>query len=210
MRRLCLEAPMPFDEAAAWATDAELTAARSFAPARAQEFLAWRAIVRRETGRDTAIAYNAAGAPILPHLPLHIAVSHCPGRVAVAISDRPCALDIERVDRNFRRILPRYLSPTEQAISDDPHFPAIAWCAKETLYKYAGVPGCDLLHDLRIDGLRGRQLPPCDRPEGLPAGIASGTLSAHLAGKAARNATETHLTLHFCRDDAFVTVFLFE
>lgn len=167
MKRLIVEPPLAFEEAAEWATDDELAAARGFAPARGREYLAWRAIVRREIGRDAAIAYNSAGAPVLANYPLHISVSHCRGRVAdcreqadgaernsghvdeagqigeqvrvaVAISDAPCAVDIESVARDFQRAMPRYLSFSEQQLSAHPLFPAIAWCAKETLFKYAG------------------------------------------------------------------------
>ena len=210
MRRLIVEPPLPFDAAAVWATEEELATVRAFAPARAREYLAWRAIVRREIGRDAAIAYNAAGAPLVTNYPYHIAVSHAPGRVAVAIAEAPCALDIERIDRNFGRILPRYLAPDEQALCNDPLFPAIAWCAKETLYKYAGVPGCDLRHDLRIDGIRFPAAEPAAGawPDGLPPTARCGTLFAHLTGRAARNAAE-ELQLHFYREGEWMVVFLF-
>ena len=36
-------------------------------------------------------------------------------------------------------------------LSDDSHWLAVAWCAKETLYKYAGRRELDLLLDLRIE-----------------------------------------------------------
>ena len=204
MRRLCVEAPLPFDEAAAWATPGELAAARTFAPARAQEYLAWRAIVRREIGADARIAYNAAGAPVVTNFPVRISVSHCRGRVAVALSDRPCALDIERTDRPFRPLLHRYLTPAEQALSDHPLFPAVAWCAKETLYKYAGVPGCDLRRDLCLD--RFRVAPAEERPAEVPAQGLWGRIEAHLAGAAA----DAPLTLDFYQEGAFAVVFLFE
>ena len=62
-----------------------------FSTARGCEYLAWRAIVRRELGRDTAIAYNSVGAPVLINRSLYISVSHCRERIAVALSDMPCA-----------------------------------------------------------------------------------------------------------------------
>ena len=153
MRRLFVEEPLPLAEAAAWATPEELTAAAGFAPARAREYLAWRAIVRREVGRDARIGYDAVGAPVLENYPYRLAVSHGAGRVAVGISDARCAVDIERTDRNFSRILSRYLTPEEQQLSTHPHFPAVAWSAKETLYKYAGRREVDLLRDLHIEGI---------------------------------------------------------
>lgn len=82
---------------------------------------------------------------------VHISVSHCRGSVAVLFSDRRCAVDIETLDRNFRRLASRYMTPAEAALSDDPRWPAAVWSAKETLYKYAGRRELDLLRDLSIE-----------------------------------------------------------
>ncbi len=226
MKRLIVEPPLAFEEAAEWATDDELTTARGFAPARGREYLAWRAIVRREIGRDAAIAYNSAGAPILTNYPLHLSVSHCRARVAdcgepvngsgriddsgqvdgsgrvddsgcvaVVLSDAPCAVDIECVARDFQRAVPRYLSPAEQQLSNHPHFPAIAWCAKETLFKYAASTtgrSLDLLRDLHIDRV---QFPDSNS-------TSCGTLiTSMLNGEP--------VVLHFYEDKGFAIVFLF-
>ncbi len=215
MKRLIVEPPLAFEEAAEWATDDELTTARGFAPARGREYLAWRAIVRREIGHDAAIAYNSAGAPILTNYPLHLSVSHCrarvadcgeqaggseqagdSGRVAVVLSDAPCAVDIECVARDFQRAMPRYLSPAEQQLSNHPHFPAIAWCAKETLFKYAASTtgqSLDLLRDLHIERV---QFPDSDSTP-------CGTLIARILN-------EEPVVLHFYEDKGFAVVFLFE
>lgn len=190
MRRLVIEAPLPVGEAARWATPDELAAARTFAPARAQEYLAWRAIVRREVGRDARIGYNAVGAPVLENYPLHLAVSHCRGRVAVGISEARCAVDIERTDRRFGRLLARYLTAEERQLSDHPLFAAIGWCAKETLYKYAGRRGCDLLHDLCIEAVRFTE-----------------ARAGELTGRCCDGAP---LRLHFREQEGFVTVWLFD
>lgn len=227
MKRLIVEPPLAFEEAAEWATDDELNTARGFAPARGREYLAWRAIVRREIGRDAAIAYDSAGAPILTNYPLHLSVSHCrrrvadcgepagnsgrvdnlgqadgsgrvddSGRVAVVLSNAPCAVDIECVARDFQRAVPRYLSPAEQQLSAHPHFPAIAWCAKETLFKYAASTtgqSLDLLRDLHIERV---QFPDSDSTP-------CGTLVARILN-------EEPVVLHFYEDKGFAVVFLFE
>ncbi len=218
MKRLFVEAPLPIEEAARWATDDEQATVRNFSDARKREYLAWRAIVRRTIGRDAIIAYNSVGAPILTNYPFRITVSHCQGRVAVGISDRPCAVDIERIDRNFRRILSRYLTPEEQRHSAHPLFPAIAWCAKETLYKYAGRQGLDLLDDLHIDQLSFSEEEaysqlhevlscPVDRKPNFYQDIASdrccGTLLAHCTDTAPK-------TLYFYRTEGFIVVLLFD
>lgn len=166
---LIIEAPWPEGEAAAWATAEERAAAAAFgSERRRREYLTWRALVRRELGRDVHIAYDAVGAPVLENRPEHLSVSHCDGRVAVCLSPRRCAVDIEPVTRNFGRVLFRYMTPEEQALADDPLLPAAVWCAKETLYKYAGRRELDLLRDLRI----------------TEADLAAGCLAGRIAGGA--------------------------
>lgn len=151
---LFIEPLPPEHEAARTATAEELATAAGFGSAQRRcEFLAWRAIVRRELGA-VQIGYDAAGAPVLPERPeIRLGVSHCPGWVAVRISPRRCAVDIERRNRNFRRALTHFMTPSEQALGSDPRIPGIVWCAKETLYKYAGIPGLSFLGDLRIEAL---------------------------------------------------------
>lgn len=158
MFRLFVERPMSASDAAPWATPDELASAAAFPPARQAEWLSWRAIVRREVCREfgcrpaeIAIAYNETGAPVVEGAAVHAAVSHCRGSVAVGLSDAPCAVDIESLDRNFGRIASRYMTPAEQALSDDPRWPAVVWSVKETLYKYAGRKELDLLCDLRVE-----------------------------------------------------------
>lgn len=110
----------------------------------------WRSIVYRRLP-DAEIAYNAVGAPVVCNYPLHIGVSHCPGYVAVCFSDRPCAVDIEPLARDFGRAAVRFASAEERQLSDSPLLLPALWCAKETLYKYSGRRNLDLLRDLRIE-----------------------------------------------------------
>lgn len=184
---LIIEAPWPEGEAAAWATAEERAAAAAFgSERRRREYLTWRALVRRELGRDVHIAYDAVGAPVLENRPEHLSVSHCDGRVAVCLSLRRCAVDIEPVTRNFGRGLSRYMTPEEQALADDPLLPAAVWCAKETLYKYAGRRELDLLRDLRI----------------LEADFAAGRLVGSIAG-----GEPVSMSL-LCREEYLVTFIL--
>lgn len=148
--RLILERLASFDERTALVTPEERTAAARFAPKRRREYLAWRTIVRRETGAGVRIEYDAAGAPLLPGTPWHLGVSHCAGYVAVILSPHRCAVDVEMLDRDFSRVVSRCMTPEERQLSPSPLLPAAVWCAKETLYKYAREEGLDLLRDLRI------------------------------------------------------------
>lgn len=153
-KALFIEPPMDEAGVAGWVTSDELAEARRFVrEGRRREYLTWRAIVRRELGADVRIAYDAAGAPVVDRDGVYVGVSHCRGRVAVCLSDVPCAVDIEPETRDFSRAAPRYMSPSELALSGDPLLPAAVWCAKEALYKYARRPGLDLLHDLRVEAV---------------------------------------------------------
>ena len=143
--------PLTAEESARWATSEERAAAAGFVSERRRaEFLTWRAVVRRELGDDVGIAYDALGAPVLTNRAVHISVAHCAGRIAVCASPERCAVDIEPATRDFRRAASRYLTPEEEALSDDPLLPGIVWCAKETLYKYAGRRELDFRRDLHV------------------------------------------------------------
>lgn len=138
MTPLLLLAPLPTEEEALRrATPAEAAAAAAFASPRRREWLGWRALVRSRLGDGVRIGYDAAGAPQLPDRSERISVSHTRDRLAVLLSDRPCAVDIERADRNVDAVFRRILTAAERALSDDPLYPVVACCAKEALYKYA-------------------------------------------------------------------------
>lgn len=149
--RLCIECIPPLEPLAAEAHPDDAAAAATFASQRRRrEFLAWRAVVRRMVGNDVRIGYDEWGAPVIVGSPLHIGVSHSRDHVAVIVSDEPCAVDTESLSRDFSKVMRRYLSDGERALSPHPDFPAAAWCAKETLYKLYRRGGLDLLSDLRI------------------------------------------------------------
>lgn len=160
MNRLLTALPAAVAALDGWIAADERAAADAFgSERRRREYLTWRAVVRRALGPDVRIGYDANGAPQLLDLSLHLSVSHCAGLVAVALSDAPCAVDAESAGRDFSRVCSRYLTPSEASLSSDPLWPAVAWCAKETLYKYARRRELDLCRDLRLleaDLARGR------------------------------------------------------
>ena len=139
------------EEALAWTTEREQCEAMAFpSEVRRREYLSWRAVVRQELGREVVIAYNTLGAPILVGRTEQLAVSHGAGRVAVLIAEHACGVDIERWGRDFRRAVDRFLTDEERALATDEAFWAVAWCAKETLYKAAAEPGLVIRDQLRI------------------------------------------------------------
>lgn len=149
--RLCIERIPSLDALAARAHPADAAVADTFGSLhRRREFLAWREIVRRIAGRDAEIGYDERGAPQIIGSSLHIGISHSRDHVAVIVSERPCAVDIESLSRDFGKVAARYLTTEERALSPHPDFLAAAWCAKEALYKYYRRGGLNLLSDIRI------------------------------------------------------------
>ncbi|MCH5329426.1 MAG: 4'-phosphopantetheinyl transferase superfamily protein [Alistipes sp.] len=132
-------------------TDGERLRAGGFAPRRRNEYLMWRTVVRRELGADVEIGYDSAGAPVLENRNEHIGVSHSADYVAVVISPRRCAVDVESLSRDFAKVASRYMTPAEAALSDNAALPAAVWCAKECLYKYGGRRGLDFLRDICVE-----------------------------------------------------------
>lgn len=121
---------------------------------RKAEMSAWRSAVRQE-GVAGDIFYAETDAPELSEGEKWrcISVAHTGGMAAVILSQHPCAIDIERTERDFDRAASRFVSAAEQNVpgSDGPLFRAAVWCAKETIYKFSGRPGMDFLEDMRIN-----------------------------------------------------------
>ncbi len=154
MTRLLISKPLTAEEWQAWTTAEEQATAAGFTPHRRTEYLSWRAVARRELGAGTEIHYDPCGAPRVDIKGIHIAVSHCRGRIAVAISDAPCGVDIEPADRNFGRAAGRYMTSVERSMASAlPHGDGIVWCAKECLYKLAARHELDLQSDIVIDSI---------------------------------------------------------
>ena len=120
---------------------------------RRREHLAWRRVVRNELGRGVVIDYNEVGAPVVDTPNTHISVAHGGERVAVAIADERVGVDIENLDRNYERVKSRFMSPTEEALSDMEEWPAMVWTAKEAIYKLYGKREVDLTEDIHITAL---------------------------------------------------------
>ncbi|MCD7970706.1 MAG: 4'-phosphopantetheinyl transferase superfamily protein [Alistipes sp.] len=124
---------------------------------RRTQHLAARAALRA-IAPTASIAYNENGAPELTAADVeysHVGFSHCDGAAAVIVGRRPCAIDIENASRDFSKAMPRFVSQRECRLpaAGHPLFAPAMWCAKETLYKFAGIPGLDLLRDLEVTAL---------------------------------------------------------
>ena len=132
-------------------------------PHRRGERLSWRRALRKGIGEGIIIEYDPHGAPVIKNSQYkHISVSHCRDRVAVLLSARECGVDIECRDRRFSAIAERYLTEEEYLVASKANFDrqtflALAWSAKEALYKMLRREGVDLCRDLRIVAISPKQ-----------------------------------------------------
>ena len=133
------------------ATEEELQSVEGISSqSRRAERLAWRLLLRSVLP-TAQVEYLSSGKPEIKNSQYnHISVSHCRDFVAVALSSKPCGVDIERYDRNFERVKSRYMSDEEVMLSAHNDWSAVVWCAKEAMYKMAGREGVDFKRDMQI------------------------------------------------------------
>ena len=149
--RLFIERIGELEELRKGATSEDLCFVEQFSSEnRRREVLAWRAIVRREVGEKCRIFHDEWGAPMVDVENVYISISHSKEWVALLISDRACAVDIEGVMRDFRKVSSRYLSEQERRMAEDNDAYAEMWCIKEALYKYHKKGELDFVRDLSI------------------------------------------------------------
>ncbi|MFI3318463.1 MAG: 4'-phosphopantetheinyl transferase superfamily protein [Rikenellaceae bacterium] len=133
-------------------TEDDLSSIEGLSPHRAAERLSARALLREELRvrglpeSENRLLYSSSGAPYIENSELHISISHSPAMVAIVISDAPCGVDIECVNRNFAAIKSRFCRPSEELIAPLP----LIWSAKEAVYKIKRRPGVELLRDIEI------------------------------------------------------------
>lgn len=139
-----------------------------------------------ENGREgyRQLAHYDTGAPYLYGEQQRISITHTQGLLAVAtlpktpeanlseFSERAAlGIDAERLDREqLLRVRERYLSAPELTLVDAESLEAnaIAWTAKEALYKAALTPGLDFRTNIIIDKLPALHQNPADHKSPAP------------------------------------------
>lgn len=134
-------------------TASDIAAAATFTSTnRRREYLTWRALLYNHLQRVVNIDYRN-GAPIVVDEDINIGVSHTVDVVAVVVSDNPCAVDIERVDRDVSRVRGRFFTDTERTLAVDDRAEVAIWCARECYYKLRRDKSLALLQDIEVTEL---------------------------------------------------------
>jgi 4'-phosphopantetheinyl transferase len=119
------------------------------------EWLASRILVQELSGCCASVTYNVNGKPALIEKSSGISISHTKGYAAVVVSHHDRAgVDIEYPSARISKVADRFLHPSEESYIVASYmeiYHALIWCAKETLYKRADIPGLNFKEDLIIE-----------------------------------------------------------
>ena len=133
---------------------ADLAAAQAFvSQRRREEFLSWRTLLYDYLQQQVEIAYHAGAPIVVSDDNINIGVSHTVDMVAVAVSDRACAVDIERIDRDVERISERFFTASERLLAQNNIARVTIWCARECYYKLRRDSSLALLSDISVTAL---------------------------------------------------------
>jgi phosphopantetheinyl transferase len=97
--------------------------------------------------------------PFLQNEAYHFSISHAGNFAAVIVSTKNrVGVDVEIVTDKALRIVPKFLSATEQALMPANNLAAYAtlfWSVKEAVYKWNGTMGIDFIRDMPIVAING-------------------------------------------------------
>ena len=151
--RLLLSAPLSAEQCYDDVSEADRNFVAGYSVQRAAESLTWRAMINNHLGALQQFGYDSVGAPVILNSTLNIGVSHTTDLVAVVISERACAVDVERKDRDVERISERFFSPLEKSLCHSTEHSVAIWCARECYYKLCRDKSLSLLTDIHITSL---------------------------------------------------------
>jgi 4'-phosphopantetheinyl transferase len=111
-------------------------------------FLSVRHLLAAAGYTPNALLYDAFGKPHLSD-GTFISISHSHEFSAIALSDRPIGVDIEKEGSKIHRIAPKFLHSNEFTDNASDRIRTSQWCIKESAYKVFGKKGLSFLKDIR-------------------------------------------------------------
>ena len=125
-------------------------------PRRAIEWAASRFLLKIliGTGAPFSCLYDNNGRPYIPEDPRYISISHSYGMAAVAISNGPLGIDIQRETEKIVRIQGKFIGEKERSqIGHDATSAVLhlTWSAKESMFKLYSRGAIDFKKHLHVD-----------------------------------------------------------
>ena len=97
------------------------------------EFICTRLLLKKINSK-LKISYNQFGAPTINNNQ-NISISHSNKYVAIIISKNKVGIDIEKISNKPLKVIQKFISKNDNVKADQKEA-SLAWCAKETLFKY--------------------------------------------------------------------------
>ena len=111
-------------------------------------FLSVRHLLKALGYAPIDVHYDSFGKPHLTN-GKYISISHSHTFSAVAVSDMPIGIDIEKERSKIHRIATKFLHTSERLSDETDRFRTTQWCIKEAAYKVFGKKGVSFLHHIR-------------------------------------------------------------
>lgn len=85
-------------------------------------------------------------------------ISHTEGYAGIIKSKQPCGIDLEKVDRDIRKISHKFMQHEETSEFKESHEILKLWSAKECMFKMYGLGEVDYIKHIRIQPSKETQL----------------------------------------------------
>jgi phosphopantetheinyl transferase len=122
---------------------------------RSMHWLASRVLLRKLlcTEKYIDLQQDEYGKPVIKNFQMEVSISHSGTWVAVMLSDKPCGVDIQLMDRHLDKLSAKFVSDEERKYAPDDLTDLqlyVYWCAKEALYKLYGKKKLDFKEHMFI------------------------------------------------------------
>ena len=120
------------------------------------EYICTRLLLRK-INKELIISYNKFGAPKLNN-DKNISISHSDNLIAIIISDKNVAIDIEKISEKALKIKDKFISKKDNVLLNIKET-TLTWSAKEVVYKLHQKGGVDFKKDIivkKIDSLKNK------------------------------------------------------
>jgi len=128
---------------------------------RKKEWLACRNLLKIMTSADHEIIYDAYGKPYMKDQSFKISMSHSAEFACVYLDKKkPVGVDIQKIKPDIHNGSEFFLNPKELhwLNKEDNLMLHIIWSAKESTFKYCGIPDLDLKKDILLSAFTCSQI----------------------------------------------------
>lgn len=115
------------------------------------QWLASRYLLKKMSAQKSQLILkkNANGKPYLDNFPLNFSISHSFEYVAVIVSDKNVALDIEKINEKVLRVKEKFINEDDFS-KNDLFDVSLIWSAKESIYKYVDHSNLSLKQNFKV------------------------------------------------------------